>query len=98
LTNYFLLLYPFVGERAEELGWEERPVAVLWFFDSLGGGAYQRQYWETQEGDGDNWVNSQVVVVSAASFHYWVSKFFFLKVISASYLEGYPFLCRRESN
>ncbi|ORY70056.1 calcineurin-like phosphoesterase [Pseudomassariella vexata] len=48
MTNYYLLIY------GPPSGNEERPVAVLWFFDSRGGASYQHE--PANEDDIPNWV------------------------------------------
>lgn len=51
ITNYYLLLY---GDEA--LG-SSKPVAILWFFDSLGGASYQHK--PANEDDNPNWVGAE---------------------------------------
>lgn len=63
VTNYYLPIYPYVSDdnmnALDEVSESEIPIAILWFFDSLGGSPYQTE--PANVDSGPNWVPPSTV-------------------------------------
>lgn len=56
VTNYYIPIYDYLSNEDEIVGEIETPLAILWFFDSLGGAPYQTQ--PANVDAGPNWVGA----------------------------------------